>query len=75
MDALRRKLDRAGIDINLDLSNLVSLDRDFHASRTFGESYYREVLDIFEGASSSSAFRSRMDDLAQTLLQESGKVK
>lgn len=75
MDDLRRRAKNAGFDLH-SAENGVSLPGGFHlSSETLSLDYYRQVLDLFQNASTKAQFDAIAADLAETLMKRSGKLK
>lgn len=73
MDALRSRADKAGFDLH-DAANGVALSNEFHG-KLDSIAYYDRVLAAFKNAATKDGFARAADDLAEQLLEESGKVK
>jgi RHS repeat-associated protein len=74
MDNLRRKLANLGVDIEHDLDNLVSLDKEWHRNVTLGDDYYQLVIDHFSNFSTVAEYKILTEIFAAALLKTSGKL-
>lgn len=82
LDCIRANAARAGIDLDSAV-NGVSLPTSFHRlksgvggeANTLQRWYYQEVVDRFGGVTDAATFRAELDKFAESLLQQSGKMR
>jgi hypothetical protein len=74
MNALRARAAAVKIDLN-GAENGVALTKTWHQNNTLKAAYYERVLEHFKTARTKEDFLVRLNELAETLLKESKKLR